>query len=62
MSEMEKKRLSDDVLYNVSGGKDDTQVIDEKQSNCPICNKERMFKLYSGGRAICKKCGYEKFM
>ena len=59
-------KLEDEALSGVNGGVviqkrananagDDTKLLD-----CPACDKQTVFKLYTGGRAICTICGYQK--
>ncbi len=43
-------------------GVTDNGVLGRRKSDCLKCNKETTFEIYSGGRAVCVECGYEKFM
>ncbi len=57
------KKIDDDNLGAVSGGVQTVKTkSDEKRSFCARCEKETMFKLGTGGRAICEECGNEKLM
>ena len=61
------KKIEDSNLDNVNGGINNTNGagitnVPTKVSYCPKCETNTVFYLYSGGRAICKDCEYEKFM
>ena len=62
--ELKSMELNDMELENVNGGakKYEPTPLGTKKAKCPDCNKERVFNLYSGGRAVCQKCGYQTMM
>ncbi|HAG68569.1 MAG TPA: hypothetical protein DCL38_01190 [Lachnospiraceae bacterium] len=65
----EKNRIDDELMETVSGGTDINmpsvfengggRVIQRKCENCSQHDELRTFDCYSGGRAICRECGYE---
>ena len=55
------KKIDQDILENVTGGTE-SNVISRKKSFCPRCDKDTIFNLYMGGRAICTECNHQKFM
>lgn len=62
--DLKSMELNDMELENVNGGskKNEPEPLDTKKALCPNCKEERVFNLYSGGRAICQKCGKQIFM
>ena len=56
-------KLDEEMLKDVSGGKilpgGNTNT---KLSECKRCNRETLFILGTGGRAVCSECGEEKLM
>lgn len=60
MSDIKDKALGDKELEQVNGGTE--TIVKTRLSKCPGCDKETLFMLYTGGRAICKDCGYEKLL
>ena len=45
-----------------TGEPGDPNQVQTRKSDCPVCGVEREFYLYSGGRALCSKCSFEKFL
>ena len=82
MIDLNSRRQDDDLLEQVTGGKQPDKPVTvnvptpvptpvpggivgnapTKSSLCPNCNTETTFILGSGGRAVCKDCGFEKLM
>lgn len=66
---MSKMKLEDETLSGVNGGVViKAQVNSSTDANsgnttverdCPVCNKKMVFNVYTGGRAVCTKCGYK---
>ena len=61
---MDIKKMNDNELEYVTGGQtidqQNQQVqCDTKTTLCPVCKEDRVFNLYTGGRAICQTCGKE---
>ena len=59
--------IDDDTLKDVNGGAgvangNANDSKDTKDALCPKCKEVRTFKLYTGGRAICQRCGEEIFL
>ena len=61
---MEIRKMNDNELEYVTGGQTVDQQNqqapkDTKTAPCPVCKEDRVFNLYTGGRAICQTCGKE---
>ena len=59
-------KLEDGALSGVNGGvviqkKGTGNAVpgDTKKKECPVCDKETVFRLFTGGRAVCTICGYQ---
>ena len=65
---MSKMKLEDEALSGVNGGvvikaqgnsnTDDNTGFTTTERDCPVCKTKKTFKVYTGGRAVCSKCGY----
>ena len=60
MVNLKDQKIEEAALEDVTGGQD--SQLSTRKSDCPSCEKETIFILYTGGRAICKECGYQKFL
>ena len=60
MMDSGEKKIKDEELEQINGGTD--TIIQTRRSKCPRCDAETIFNLYTGGRAICQDCGYEKML
>ena len=56
--------MDDNELKQVAGGQTTGQQTptDIRKKICPDCKEERIFHLYTGGRAVCQTCGKEIMM
>lgn len=57
-------KLEDEALSGVNGGvalksQENGNYISTSEKDCPVCNKKTTYYVYSGGRAICSKCGHK---
>lgn len=61
---MEMNKMDDNELKQVAGGQTTGQQTptDIRKKICPDCKEERIFHLYTGGRAVCQTCGKEIMM
>ena len=60
MADINGYKPTDEELEKIGGGINTN--VPTRRSECPRCDKETVFYLYTGGRAICSDCGYEKMM
>ena len=47
---------------NTAPGNTTPGGVQQKKHFCTKCDKDTMFNLYTGGRAICSECGDQIFM
>ena len=61
---MADMKIDEEKLDKVVGGATNnvSETCKTKLSPCPRCKKDTIFYLYTGGRAVCSECEYEKFM
>ena len=55
-------KIEDEALSGVNGGvvaNTQNNNDDIREKDCPRCKEKTKFKLYTGGRAVCQKCGYQ---